>query len=61
MTETIVTQKTEYPDSIEFGKAGNRCKLYINADDPEGSKARANNILATMRHMQDKAAENVLE
>ena len=32
--------RIEYPDSIEFGAAGSRLKVYFNADNEEQAKAR---------------------
>ena len=42
-TTTFVIQRTERPNSYEFGKAGNRFKLYF--DTPEDLMAQINKLI----------------
>jgi len=51
-TETII--KTEKPNSYEFGKAGNRFKLYF--DTPKDLKEKIDE-LKTMGFMEDETLE----
>ncbi len=42
MEEQIIIKKTEKPNSFEFGKVGNRFKVYY--DTPEELKAHLDNL-----------------
>ena len=47
------TRASERPDSIEFGPAGKRCKVYLNAKDPE----EAGKLIDNMRTLAERASE----
>lgn len=54
MEQTTIINKTECPNSYEFGKAGNRFKIYF--DDAEDLKAKLDALkeLAILKEeMQD--------
>ena len=56
MEEQIVVNKTQYPDSMEFGtpSKGGAWKVYINASDMEDSKQRIDNMVTLVKIGQDK-------
>ncbi|PKG31785.1 hypothetical protein [Methanoregula sp.] len=59
MTETVVIQRTEYPDSIEIGKLGKggSCKVYIDATDLTGAKRKIDNLVEARSHLIARLAE----
>ncbi|MEN6610894.1 MAG: hypothetical protein ABFC24_08625 [Methanoregulaceae archaeon] len=52
----VVTQRTEYPDSIEIGTSGKGgvIKVYFNADDLVGAKRRIENAVNARQHLLTK-------
>jgi len=44
--ERIHTDKREYPDSLEIGRAGARLTVAFNIDDPEHARTRIDEGLA---------------
>jgi hypothetical protein len=51
MEEQIIINKTEKPNSYEFGKAGNRFKLYF--DTAEDLKQQMNNLILQGLYSED--------
>jgi hypothetical protein len=51
MEEQIIINKTEKPNSYEFGKAGNRFKLYF--DTAEDLKIQINNLIQQGLYSED--------
>jgi len=59
MPDTVVVQRTEYPDSIEIGtpgKGGN-IKVYFDASDLSGAQKRIENVVLAQAHLITKLAE----
>jgi len=53
-TTTFVIQRTERPNSYEFGKAGNRFKLYF--DTPEDLKAQIDRLIVLGLYATEEAS-----
>jgi hypothetical protein len=59
MVDKIVTHKTDYPDSVEYGTPGKHgvLKVYFDASDEEGSKKRIASAVGIRAYFAEKLAE----
>jgi len=56
MPDTVVTTRTEYPDSIEIGTPGRggNIKIYFNANNLAEAQVRIDNAVSTRTYLLAK-------
>ena len=59
MPDTVVTTRTEYPDSIEIGTPGRggNIKIYFNANNLAEAQVRIDNAVSTRTYLLAKLSE----
>ncbi len=59
MADKIITRRTEFPDSFEFGTPGKYgiLKVYFNASDKDGSETRIRNAIGLRAYFFDELAK----
>lgn len=49
-------REPELQDSIEFGPAGNRAKIYFDATKPDEARTKINNVIMMMTYISQETA-----